>query len=158
MRKEAPRVGRRLAFIWTSLAVLLAGCGGPDGGTSQPAAGEPIDDRLSAVLHEQGFTGRVEESLERRLGRKLDPKLADVGRLLFFDRISNLHNDNTCAGCHTPTNGFGDSQPMAIGIQSNLLVGPHRLGPRNQRRTPTVVNAAFYPRLMWNGRFAAFVG
>ncbi|GAB3421643.1 c-type cytochrome [Massilia agilis] len=110
------------------------------------------------MLHEQGFTGRVEESLERRLGRKLDPKLADVGRLLFFDRISNLHNDNTCAGCHAPTNGFGDSQPMAIGIQSNLLVGPHRLGPRNQRRTPTVVNVAFYPRLMWNGRFAALSG
>lgn len=158
MRKEAPRVGRGLAFMWTWLAVLLAGCGGSDGGTSQPAAGELIDQRLSAVLHEQGFTGRVEESLERRLGRKLDPKLADVGRLLFFDRISNLHNDNTCAGCHAPTNGFGDSQPMAIGIQSNLLVGPHRLGPRNQRRTPTVVNAAFFPRLMWNGRFAALSG
>jgi cytochrome c peroxidase len=35
------------------------------------------------------------------------------------------------------------------------MVGPHRQGPRNQRRTPSVVNTAFYPKLMWNGRFFA---
>lgn len=42
---------------------------------------------------------------------------------------------------------------MAIGIQNNNLVGPDRAGPRNQRRTPPMVNAALYPALMWNGRF-----
>jgi cytochrome c peroxidase len=29
------------------------------------------------------------------------------------------------------------------------------MGPRNQRRTPAVVNTAYYPALMWNGRFPA---
>ncbi len=28
-------------------------------------------------------------------------------------------------------------------------------GPRNQRRSPLVINTAFYPKLMWNGRFFA---
>ena len=42
---------------------------------------------------------------------------------------------------------MGDSQSIAIGVQSNRIVGPGREGPRNQRRTPTVVNTAFYPAL-----------
>ena len=81
----------------------------------------------------------------------LDP----TGRLLWFDTFTGLHNDNTCAGCHSPTRGFGDTQSIAIGIDNNGMVGPDRTGPRNQRRTPTVVNSAFFPKLMWNGRFFA---
>ena len=67
----------------------------------------------------------------------------------------SLHRDNTCAGCHSPTNGFGDTQSIAIGVDNNGLVGPNRTGPRNQRRSPIVINTAFYPKLMWNGRFFA---
>ena len=67
----------------------------------------------------------------------------------------SLHRDNTCAGCHSPTNGFGDTQSIAIGVDNNGLVGPNRTGPRNQRRSPMVINTAFYPKLMWNGRFFA---
>ena len=114
-----------------------------------------LDRRLSRVLRKAGFTGRVESTLEQRLGRPLIPKLADLGRLLWFDVAGGLHDDNTCGGCHSPTNGMGDTQSIAIGIQNNNLVGPHRTGPRNQRRTPTVVNTVFYPNLMWNGRFSA---
>src|SRR4029453_18557597 len=68
---------------------------------------------------------------------------------------AGLHSDNTCGGCHSPSRGFGDTQSIAMGIQNNNLVGPNRSGPRNQRRTPTVANTAFYPNLMWNGRFSA---
>lgn len=121
-------------------------------------AAEPswsLDDELSAVLDRAGFTGTVGSSIEQRLGRPVDPKLADLGRLLWFDTSGGLHNDNTCGGCHSPANGFGDSQSIAIGVQNNNRVGPNRAGPRNQRRTPTAANTAFYPRLMWNGRFSA---
>jgi cytochrome c peroxidase len=114
-----------------------------------------LDQRLLEALHEAGFTGRVESTLEQRLHRPLNPELADLGRLLWFDVLGGLHDDNTCGGCHSPTNGMGDTQSIAIGIQNNHLVGPHRIGPRNQRRTPMVVNTAFYPSLMWNGRFSA---
>lgn len=114
-----------------------------------------LDARLAAVLAREGFTGGIESTLQRRLGRPLDPRLADLGRLLWFDTLHSLHHDNTCGGCHSPTNGFGDSQGMAIGVQNNGLVGPHRAGPRNQRRSPLVVNTAFLAALMWNGRFNA---
>src|ERR1044072_5028928 len=114
-----------------------------------------LDDQLAAVLAEHGFTGRIESTLEPRLGRKIDNQLADLGRLLFFDTVGGLNNDNNCSGCHSPTHGFGDSQSIAIGIDNNGIVGPDRAGSRNQRRTPMVINTAFFPNLMWNSRFAS---
>jgi hypothetical protein len=99
--------------------------------------------------------GRIESTLERRIGHRLDPRLANVGRLLWFDTITGLNNDNTCAGCHSPTNGFGDTQSIAIGIQNNGIVGPDRAGPHNERRAPMVINTAFFPNLMWNSRFVS---
>src|SRR5262245_26087842 len=118
-----------------------------------------LDVQLAAALDAAGFTGDIEARFKQRLraalGRPINPRLADLGRLLWFDKLHSLRGDNTCGGCHSPTNGFGDSQPMAIGVQNNNLVGPHRAGPRNQRRTPMVVNTALYPALMWNGRFNA---
>jgi cytochrome c peroxidase len=117
-----------------------------------------LDETLSARLHELGFTGRIESTLTRRLGRPLDEPLANIGRLLWFDTVTGLNGDNTCAGCHSPTNGFGDSQPIAIGIDNNGVVGPDRSGPRNMRRAPMVLNTAFFPSLMWNARFSSVSG
>lgn len=114
-----------------------------------------LDATLAAVLENAGFTGEIESALERRLDRSIDGRLADLGRLLFFDTLHSLRHDNTCAGCHSPTNGFGDSQGIAIGVQNNGVVGPDRSGVRNQRRSPMVINTAFLPALMWNGRFSA---
>jgi cytochrome c peroxidase len=117
-----------------------------------------LDARLAASLRRAGFTGRVEQTLETRLGRPIDPELADLGRLLFFDKALALRGDNSCAGCHSPADGFGDSQPIAIGIGNNDIVGPHRTGPRNQRRSPSIANTIFYPALMWTPRFVAVSG
>ena len=114
-----------------------------------------LDSKLEKVLRKHDFTGRIESTLEDRLGRRIDVQLANLGRLLWFDTVHSLHRDNTCAGCHSPSNGFGDTQSIAIGVDNNGLVGPNRVGPRNQRRSPLVVNTAFYPKLMWNGRFFA---
>ena len=114
-----------------------------------------LDQQLEAVLAEHGFTGAIESTLPTRLGRPIDRQLADTGRLLFFDTVGGLNNDNNCSGCHSPTHGFGDTQSIAIGVENNGIVGPGRTGPRNQRRTPTVANSAFFPNLRWNSRFAA---
>src|ERR1043166_3173607 len=126
--------------------------------TASSAAPDPMDSELSRQLRELCFTGRVESTLTARLGRRVDPRLANLGRLLWFDTVTGLKGDNTCAGCHSPTNGFGDSQPIAIGIDNNGIVGPHRAGPRNMRRAPMVLNTAFFPALMWNGRFSSVSG
>jgi cytochrome c peroxidase len=118
-------------------------------------ADEDLDAVLQGYLAAHGFTGRIGSTLEARLGRHIDRQLADVGRQLWFDPIQGLNDDNACGGCHSPTNGFGDTQPIAIGIDNNGVVGPGRAGPRNQRRSPMVLNTAFYPTLMWNSRFHA---
>jgi cytochrome c peroxidase len=122
---------------------------------SAKAGRDSLDEQLAARLQQLGFTGRIESTLELRLGRHLDNKRADLGRMLWFDTIGGLNNDNTCGGCHSPTNGFGDTQSIAIGIDNNGIVGPNRTGPRNQRRTPMAINTAFFPTLMWNSRFAS---
>ena len=114
-----------------------------------------LDRRLSSSLRAHGFGGRIESTLEQRLGRKVDKKLADLGRNLFHDTIVGLNNDNSCSGCHSATAGFGDTQSIAIGVDNNFIVGPDRAGPRNQRRTPMAANTAFFPNLMWNSRFAS---
>src|SRR5687767_1479048 len=135
------------AMVWASSVALVVHAAG-DGGSD-------LDKTLARVLRQHDFTGRVEASLEDRLGRRIDADLANIGRMLWFDNAHSLHRDNTCAGCHSPSNGFGDTQSIAIGIDNNGLVGPNRTGPRNQRRSPIVINTAFYPKLMWNGRFFA---
>ena len=72
---------------------------------------EDVDQRLAKALARAGFTGTVQSSLENRLGRPLQPALADLGRLVFFDNIMGLHNDNSCAGCHSPRGGLAIPSP-----------------------------------------------
>jgi cytochrome c peroxidase len=117
--------------------------------------GSHLDARLRQVLRDNDFTGEMDTALYDRFGHTLDTQLANLGNLLFFDKVLGLHDDHSCAGCHAPTNGFGDTQSISIGIQSNETVGATRRGPRNLRRAPMIVNAAFYPKLMWDGRFSA---
>ena len=140
-----------LALMSVGLVVLAprASANNPD---------DALNEQLSAALRYHGFTGRVGSSLEQRLGRKIDNQLADLGRLAFHDTLLGLNNDNSCSGCHSAPSGFGDSQSIAIGIENNNVVGPDRTGPRNQRRTPLILNNVFYPALMWNSRFNSVSG
>lgn len=159
--KQRMRDASRLRWPAKALTMLvLAGCAAlavaaPQAARRGAAAADDLNTQLEAALANAGFTGNVESTLLTRMGRSLDPKLVELGRRLFFDPLTGLHDDNSCAGCHAPNAGFGDSQSIAIGVQNNNLVGPDRKGPRNQRRTPSVINTAFFPRLMWNGRFHA---
>src|SRR5690348_7243775 len=82
------------------------------------SAAQPIDAQLKAALQQAQFTGEIESHLTQRLGRPVNPALAELGRLLFFDKAGGVHKDNMCGGCHAPANGMGDSQTMAIGVQN----------------------------------------
>src|SRR5688572_10596269 len=161
----SPTMSRRGLIPTLAIAsVALGGCSEIEPArTVAPAAAasvasDDLDAALRAYLTSHGFTGHIASTLETRLGRRIDRQLADIGRQLWFDPIHALNGDNTCGGCHSPTNGFGDTQPIAIGIDNNRIVGSGRTGPRNQRRSPMAINAAFYPTLMWNSRFSARSG
>lgn len=143
------KLKRCLALV--AVVSLVGGISSNTKGQEQSAA--DLDQKLTDLLKKVGFTGRIQEKLPQRLGRSVDSKKAELGKLVFFDRGLGLHRDNACAACHAPRNGFGDTQSIAIGVDNNSVVGPNRKGPRNQRRTPSVINTAFYPKLMWNGRF-----
>jgi len=144
-RSTLQRIGH-LRIAVACVASLMA--------ASTALADKDLDGQVLAALREAGFTGTIQSQLSPRLGRPLNPQLADLGRLLWFDKLGGLHDDNTCGGCHSPSRAFGDTQSIAIGIQNNNVVGPQRTGPRNQRRTPFASNTPFYPNMMWNGRFA----
>lgn len=153
MRRNLPACLLLLALAWA----LVLGATVAEG-RGRPGRDRALDRALQAALREAGFTGRAGEILERRLGRAIDRRLAEVGRMLWFDPITGLNDDNSCAGCHSPAAGFGDTQSIAIGIENNGVVGPGRTGPRNMRRSPMVINSALFPNLMWNSRFAARSG
>ena len=149
---------KKIALVATTALAQLIGASAFSSSASAGQDAAQLDEQLNAELQRAGFTGTIQSTLEQRLKRSIDPSLADLGRSLFFDTLGGLHDDNTCGGCHSPTAGMGDTQSIAIGIQNNGIVGFGRAGPRNQRRTPMVVNTAFYPKLMWNGRFSAISG
>jgi cytochrome c peroxidase len=151
-------MNKRAAKFVVIVVVLFAGAIFVSTRTASSHNTAALDDELAAVLAQHEFTGRVGQQLESRLGRHIDNQLADLGRMAFHDRLLGLNNDNSCAGCHAAPVGFGDTQSIAIGVANNNIVGQNRTGPRNQRRAPMVLNNVFYPRLMWNSRFAAVSG
>lgn len=122
---------------------------------SDSSSDHQLNNDLIHQLKQAGFTGKIQASLEKHLGRPINPDLALLGKNLFFDTVLSLGNDNNCSGCHSPLTGFSDSQPMSIGVENNGIVGPGRSGPRNQRRAPQVINAAYFPSLMWNARISS---
>jgi len=159
MRGMSNAAGAIARWLGRALALAAVAVVGSSAGAHPPVAHSgALDAQLHWALQRAGFTGRVEESLERRLGRPIDVGLADLGRLVFFDNLAGLHEDNSCAGCHAPANGFGGSLSIAVGVDNNGVVGPGREGPYNQRRAPSVVNSGFLPKLMLNGRFVALSG
>jgi cytochrome c peroxidase len=73
---------------------------------------------------------------------KVTPDRVELGKALFFDPRLSGSNWISCATCHNPALGWSD------GMATGLGHGMQRLG----RATPTIVNTAFNPIQMWDGR------
>lgn len=73
-----------------------------------------------------------------------DPQIATLGKMLFFDpRLSGAQN-MSCASCHNPSFGWEAPVDTIVGAMNTKL----------GRHAPTVLNAAWIPIFMWDGRFA----
>lgn len=159
----------RLCFL-VAVMMCVWGCGG-DGDS---AAVANTDSQLSALIKAEGL--RPEPKLK-------EPNLSDaqgeirelrreLGRQLFFDHVLSGVEQTSCGTCHHAAFQFGDGRNIARGVFCDLLtperivchdapipgengnvVGPARKSPLNSRNSPSVINAALYPRQMWNGRF-----
>src|SRR5436190_10108767 len=90
--------GCRLVAMLTA-STTLVGCSdleptrtvAPAQSVATAIVGHDVDAQLRQYLATLSFTGRVAGTLEARLGRRIDPQLADLGRLLWFDRIQGLN-------------------------------------------------------------------
>jgi cytochrome c peroxidase len=69
-----------------------------------------------------------------------DPQAARLGQQLFFDTRFSANNAVACGTCHFPDQLFQDAKPLANGV-----------GVTN-RRTMTIIGAAYSPWLFWDGR------
>jgi len=65
----------------------------------------------------------------------------ELGKLLFFDARLSGDASTSCASCHVAQHGWAHREPLAPGYPG------HRLW----RNNPTVLNAAHFRRLMWDG-------
>ena len=100
------RVGKLMsvaALFWVCFLIFVSR---PSGAPVAPVVyaapndDSELDSDPAAVLLAAWFTGNIEQTfrqmLEANLGRPINPKLADLGRMLWFDKIHSLHHDNTC--------------------------------------------------------------
>lgn len=67
---------------------------------------------------------------------------AELGRQLYYDNRLSSNMTVSCASCHAPEFGFGDSQPVSTGIR----------GQKGGRSAPTVINRAYSTLQFWDGR------
>ena len=83
------------------------------------------------------------ETVPAPAGNQVTPERVELGKALFFDPRLSGSNWISCATCHNPALGWSDGLPTAIGH------GMKTLG----RATPTILNAAYQRKQMWDGRF-----
>jgi len=72
----------------------------------------------------------------------------ELGRKLFFDTLLSVDQTMSCATCHDPEKGWSNGEQFALG--TNGLPG--------KRNVPTIVNAAYYRSLFWDGRSGSLEG
>lgn len=73
---------------------------------------------------------------------KFNKDQAELGRYLFFDVRLSGDAALSCATCHDPNKGWGDGQPLSKGYPASEYF----------RNSPSIVNAGFKKRFMWDGR------
>ena len=74
---------------------------------------------------------------------KVTKERVELGKMLFFDPRLSESNWISCGTCHNPALGWSDGLPTAVGHGQRVL----------GRSTPTIINTAYQPLQMWDGRF-----
>lgn len=69
----------------------------------------------------------------------------ELGRQLFFDKRLSDDNSIACASCHLPEKAFTDGKRFSNGVR----------GGKTMRNTPSILNSAYLPRLMYDGQLTS---
>jgi cytochrome c peroxidase len=73
---------------------------------------------------------------------KFNKDQAELGKYLFFDVRLSGDAALSCATCHDPRKGWSDGQPLGRAYPASEYF----------RNTPSILNAGFRKRFMWDGR------
>ena len=72
-------------------------------------------------------------------------ELVGLGERLFFDPSLSGSGQTACATCHDPSHGWAEPRPTSI----------FDTGRRGSRNASSIINVAYAPVIMWDGRFRA---
>ncbi|MEW5985723.1 MAG: cytochrome c peroxidase [Chloroflexota bacterium] len=125
-------VGRLLSAVIATLLLALVACRSPG-----PAWKEAELATLRSLWI--GSLPPLAADPSNRFGD--NPQAAVFGQFLFYDIRFSLKGDIACHFCHRPEIGFQDGLPLAQGPQTTT-----------NRRTPSVVGAAYNTWYFWDGR------
>ena len=150
----------RLVTVALSLVVSLVACkdGGQDGlGLLPPGLFGPpprdIDRDLFDALNRAGILPNAGTA---PAGDETNSELVALGRALFFDPVLSGDRNISCATCHLPASGTGDSLPVSIGAGGNGSAGLRALGAGAfiARNAPPLysLGGPAGRRLFWDGR------
>jgi cytochrome c peroxidase len=73
------------------------------------------------------------------------PVKVELGRQLFEDPRLSGDQSLSCASCHPREMGYAEATPFSAGAEGKPM----------PRHTPTLLNAAYYRYINWDGRFAS---
>ena len=154
------------------LGLILCGCGGS--GSDAPASSDLNAEVRQAATSQglHGFPALKQPDLTPRQ-TEIRELRRELGRNLFFDHALSGVQQTSCSTCHHAAFQFGDGRNIARGVfcdlspthdritchdapppgQGGNVVGPDRGSPLNSRNSPLLINAALFPKQMWNGRF-----
>jgi cytochrome c peroxidase len=105
--------------------------GQPEKGVKSPAG-------LAAMPQPPAVFGKLRIPKDNAL----TPTRIELGHRLFFDARLSVDGSHSCYSCHRNEDGTGGHEPRAIGPGNVQL----------PRHAPVIWNAAFLPRLYWDGR------
>lgn len=113
----------------------LASCGG-DGTQGLVSELHGVDRTLVASLSRRD--ARAPQDTSNRYA--LDPRAAQLGKRLFFDKRLSHDGSQSCATCHDPENSWSDGRKVAQGLE------------KGTRNTPSLWNTAYGRWWFWDGR------
>lgn len=121
------------------LAAAAFGCGKKD--ESKPAAGSGGGSAAEAPKPKPASQGVLPKLPDPPAAG--DPKLVELGHVLFFDKRLSGSSDRACYSCHLNADGNGGHDPIAIGSGDKTLT----------RHAPVIWNVGYWNNAFyWDGR------
>ena len=99
--------------------------------------------RVDSVSSLPGGLGRL-PALPDDPENPITPAKVELGRQLFEDARLSGDESLSCASCHPKEMGYADAMPLSEGAGGQPM----------PRHTPTILNAAYYRYINWDGKFA----